>query len=103
MTPQLEDRLLEIGRKIESITEVCAAVSDDTLRMCFALDELHRVGALPPVPWQIATAMVELHHAKQAEKHGLDDSTGESVAQRIEKLQTEIDHLRRVFAQSVQR
>lgn len=97
----VEARLTEVERKVESLVEVCAAVADDTLRMCLALDELHRVGKLPAVPWDVATAQVELHHAIQAAKQDLTDAQGVAASKRVEELRLEVARLREVYRASL--
>jgi hypothetical protein len=101
MTDDIETRLAEVERKVQSLVEVCAAVADDTLRMCFVLDEMSRIGKLPPVPWDVATMMVELHHAQQAAKEGLETDEGVSAAQQVERLQAEVVKLREVYRHAI--
>jgi hypothetical protein len=98
---RLAENLAEVERKVQSLVEVCQAVADDTLRMCFILDELNRVGVLPTLPWNVATALVELHHAMQAEKNGDKDLGGVPMAERIEDLKREILFLRGEFQRSL--
>ncbi len=90
----LENRVKAVEEKVEKLVEVCSAVADDTLRVCFVLDELTRAGQLPNLPWNVATMLVELHHAMQAQKNGMTDEGGESVAQRVEDLKAEVLRLR---------
>jgi hypothetical protein len=97
----LEARLAEVERKVDNLVSVCQAVADDTLRICFILDELYRVGAVPTPPWNVATAMVELHHAQQAQKSGDTDAGGMPIAERIAELKQEILFLREDYHRSV--
>ena len=97
----IEDRLAEAERKIQNLVEVCAAVADDTLRMCFILDELHRVAKMPPMPWDLATTLVELHHAMSAAKDDLKDEDGVTAAQRVEELKGEVTRLRSAYRESL--
>lgn len=97
----IEDRLFELERRTQSLVEVCAAVADDTLRMCFILDELHRVGKMPPMPWDVATALVELHHAISAAKDDLKDEDGVTAAQRVEELKGDVTRLRSAYKESL--
>jgi hypothetical protein len=103
MTDALEARLTEVERKVDNLVEVCSAVADDTLRVCFILDELHRVGSAPPLPWPVATALVELHHAMQAEKDGMKDAEGVEASQRVVQLKQEVLRLREEYQQSLKR
>lgn len=89
-----ENRISELERKVTTLTEVCAAVADDTLRVCFVFDEMARVGLLPALPWDVATALVELHHAMQAAKEGLTDGSGVLASQRVEELKADVARLR---------
>lgn len=92
--PDESERLNELERKVAGLTEVCAAVADETLRVCFVFDEMARVGLLPTLPWNVATALVELHHAMQAAKEGLTDGTGVLASQRVDELKAEVARLR---------
>jgi len=94
MTSDFESRLSEAERGIRSLVGVCSAVADDTLRVCFILDELSRAKVLPILPWGVATNLVELHHATQALKQGSVDSVGEDITKRIKNLQDTVTALR---------
>ncbi len=98
----LESRLTEVERRVQNLVEVCSAVADDTLRVCFVLDELTRAGQLPNLPWNVATMLVELHHAMQAQKDGMTDGGGGSVAQRVEDIKAEVLRLRSEYQASFQ-
>jgi len=98
----LESRLTEVERRVQNLVEVCSAVADDTLRMCFVLDELTRVGRLPTLPWDVATMLVELHHAMQAAKDELTEKDGETAAQKVEALKAEVTRLRELYRTSLQ-
>lgn len=91
------DRIEALERKVDGLTEVCAAVADDTLRVCFVFDEMARVGLLPTLPWEVATALVELHHAMQAEKASMVDGSGVLAAQRVEELKVQVTRLREEY------
>jgi len=97
----LDGRLAEVERKVQTLVDVCSAVADDTLRMCFALDEVARAGKLPTVPWDIATAMVELHHAQQAAKADMVADNGVTAAQQVEHLKSEVIRLRTEYLKSL--
>lgn len=97
----VEARFDEIERRIENLVEVCAAVADDTLRVCFVMDELTRAGQLPMLPWEVATMLVELHHAMLAAKENLTESGGESAAQKVEAIKAEVIRLRAQYQTSV--
>ena len=99
---EVSNRLAENERQVRSLVEVCAAVADDTLRMCLALDEMRRVGASPPVPWAVATALVDLHHAMQAQQNDLTASNGADVQSQIDHLKSEISRLRREYQQDLE-
>lgn len=98
---QLNERLAEVERKVDNLVSVCSAVADDTLRMCFILDELNRAGVMPTLPWDLATILVELHHAMQAEKNGDNDLDGTPMANRIADLKREILFLRDEYQRSL--
>lgn len=98
----LESRLTEVERRVQNLVEVCSAVADDTLRMCFVLDELTRAGRLPMLPWEVATMLVELHHAMQAAKEDLTEKDGETAAQKVEALKAEVMRLRELYRTSLQ-
>jgi uncharacterized protein YceH (UPF0502 family) len=97
----LETRLDDLERKVEGLMEVVAATADDTLRVCFVLDELCREGRLPPLPWDVATALVELHHATQAMKSAMVDGGGTLASQRVEELKAEVSTLRETWQKFV--
>lgn len=101
MSDEILERLSEVEKKTDGLVEVCAAVADDTLRMCFVLDELHRAGVLPELPWNVATILVELHHAMLAAKEGREDEAGIPASQRVEELRKKILELRRAYAATV--
>lgn len=94
---RVEDRLSDLERKVDGLLEVCAAVADDTLRVCFVLDELSQEGKLPTLPWDVATALVELHHATQAAKSSLVDGSGVLSSQRVEELKAHLTALREQY------
>jgi hypothetical protein len=98
---EIEDRLNELDRKVLNLVDVCSAVADDTLRLCFIFDEMNRVGVLPPLPWELATSLVELHHAMQAEKAGDQDGCGVPIVERISTLKHEILSLRNEYQKSL--
>ena len=97
-----EERLDEIDRKIGSLVEVSSAIADDTLRVCFVLDELTRVEKLPPLPWDVATALVELHHATHAAKNGMEDGGGGDLKARVESLKKDVLRLREDYRNSLE-
>ena len=88
-----------MNQQLQDVMEVCAAVADDTLRMCLVLNEMARVGLLPILPWDVATAQVELHHAQQAAKEGLSDGDAVLASQRVEDLKAEVTRLQEVYRQ----
>lgn len=98
---KLATSLAETDRKVDNLVTVCSAVADDTLRMCFILDELNRVGVMPTLPWDLATVLVELHHAMQAEKNGDKDLDGTPMANRIAELKRDILFLRGEYQRSL--
>lgn len=98
----LEDRLDEVERQIGALVGVCSAVADDTLRMCFVLDEMSHAGHLPMVPWDVATMLVELHHAQSAAKNGLKDADGVSAEQRMAEIRATIVRLRADYTKSLE-
>ena len=97
----LETRLDEAERKITSLVEVCSAVSDDTLRMCFALDVMTKALGLPSTPWDVATKMVDLHHAQRAVKEGAVSMDGVDPKQHAESLLAEVRALRDQYIETV--
>lgn len=97
----LKARLDDAERRIENLVEVCGAIADDTLRVCFVMDELHRAGQMPVLPWEVATAMVELHHAMQAAKNGMVSDGGTDPKQRVEELRAEVVKLREQYQRTV--
>lgn len=97
MTNSVESRIIEIENKVSNLVEVCAAVADDTLRMCFVLDELKRAGQLAPLPWEVATLLVELHHAIEAQKRGATPEGGEDLSKRVEAIKSEVKKLREEY------
>jgi hypothetical protein len=102
MTDEVLDRLAEVERKVDSLVDVCSAVADDTLRMCLALDETAKALGLPGVPWDLATKMVDFHHAQRAAREGLKSQDGVSPEQQMEKLKQEILQLREAYRASFQ-
>lgn len=97
----MEARFAALEQRVQNLVEVCAAVADDTLRVCFVMDELTRAGQLPNLPWETATMLVELHHAMQAAKDGLTEGGGESAAQKVEAIKSEVLRLRAVYRASI--
>lgn len=98
----VENRLKEVEGQVQKLLEVCAAVADDTLRVCFVLDELTRAGQLPNLPWETATMLVELHHALQAAKDNLTETDGSTATQKVEAIKAEVLRLRAVYQESLQ-
>lgn len=88
------DRLGEVERKVDALVKVYAAIADDTLRVCFVIDEIYRVGRGEPLPWDIAAAQVELHHAQRAAAEGKQDEGGIPAVQRVADMKKEIERLR---------
>lgn len=103
MSEEISERLVEIERKVTGLVEVCAAVADDILRVCFVLDEGRRAGSLPPLPWDIATALVEMHHAMRAANEGMKDEEGTPATVRVEELRKQIRELRETYAASLEK
>jgi archaellum component FlaC len=101
VSEELEARLAKVERKVDSLLKVYSAIADDTLRVCFAIDEIHRVSRGEPLPWDIATALVELHHAQQAAAEGSVDADGTPASQRVEEIKEEIQHLRDEYRKMV--
>jgi hypothetical protein len=100
MTRSIEERLDEMERQVKNLVEGYGAIADDTLRVCFILDEVARVGHLPKLPWDIATMLVELHHAMEAERAGLSESEGQSAKQRVEDIKRMVVELREEYQKS---
>lgn len=98
---KLEDRFDELDEKLNRVVEVCGAVADDTLRMYFVLDELNRAAQLPELPWEAATARVELHHAMRAAKEEKTDGEGVPATRRVEELKKTVQDLREVYVASL--
>ncbi len=65
-----ETRLSLMEARIEAIAQVVQSVANDTLRVCSALKEMEDAGTITPVPWELATALVDYHHEYLA--HQLD-------------------------------
>lgn len=101
MSEDMGDRLTEVERRVQNLVEVCAAVADDTLRMCFVLDELALAGHLPTLPWETATMLVELHHAMLAAKEKLTEKDGETAAKKVEAIKAEVLRLREHYQTSL--
>lgn len=101
MSNDVEARLTEVERRVQNLVEVCAAVADDTLRMCFVLDELARANLLPSLPWEVATMLVELHHAMLATKEELTEKDGETASQKVEAIKAEVRRLREHYQTSL--
>lgn len=101
MRDDVRERLTDLEQKVSGVVEVCAAVADDTLRMCFVLDELQRAGQLPPLPWEVATMLVELHHAVQAQNNGMKTAGEEPIEQRIAAIKAEVKRLRDEYQTSL--
>lgn len=57
-----ETRLSLMEARIEAIAQVVQSVANDTLRVCSALKEMEDAGTITPVPWALATALVDYHH-----------------------------------------
>lgn len=93
----LEDRIDRLEADVKAIASVASAVADDTLRVCLLLQELESGGYLPNLPWDLATAMVELHHAWKAKEHGDRPADGTTIEERIRLLEMQIRDLRDTF------
>lgn len=96
MTDVLE-RLTELERKVDNLVLVCQGTADDTLRMCFALDVVSKALGLPGTPWEVATRMVDFHHAQRALNEG------RVASEDLEKLKLEIIQLRDSYMESLKR
>jgi hypothetical protein len=96
-----EERLSELERQHRSFARVLSAVADDTLRVCVLVEELSTSGHLPPLPWRLATAIVDLHHALLAKKNQetMQDS-GVTLEGHISALQENIRNLREELGRS---
>ncbi len=90
----IEERLDELERNVHSVAEVVAGTADDTLRVCIAMEELSNAGAIPEIPWDLATAMVELHHARFAKDNGGESTTDVPLEAQIEQIEARITELR---------
>ena len=63
------DRLTAVEGELLTLKTVVGATADDTLRACIVLEELASAGVIRPLPWRLATVIVELHHAQYAKNH----------------------------------
>jgi hypothetical protein len=65
------------------------------------LEELSRVGLLPnPLPWKLATVLVELQHAIKAKEDGDRTESGEPIEARVQDLYNEVAVLRADLAKN---
>ena len=85
-------RVTSLETKVSKMTEVVAAATDDVLRVCTALEELSQAGRISPLPWNLATLMVEIHHARYAKEQG--EVTDGDIDSRILELTVKANQLR---------
>lgn len=98
MSP-IEERIERLERDVKTIAEVVAAMADDTLRVCFVVQEMADAGYLPEPPWELSTAMVELQHARRAQQAGEIPRDGTPIELRITTLEAQVRDLRERFRQ----
>lgn len=90
------DRILDLEGRVKDLHKVVAATADDTLRVCILLQELSNSGVLPVLPWRLATAIVDLHHAQLAFESGeIPETEGVKIQDRLEDLKSQVTALRR--------
>jgi len=58
-----DTRLSLMEDRLEAMGQVVQSVANDTLRVCSALQEMVEIGRIPEVPWDLASLLVEFHHA----------------------------------------
>jgi regulator of replication initiation timing len=79
------------------LTSTVLALANDVQRMHLLLRELAAEGVLPPLPWDLVQAQLDL----QYQAHALSDTEAEPTADRmaeLEKGRQTVDRLRRDFA-----
>jgi len=91
-----EERLTKLEADVKVVATVASAAVDDTLRVCLVIQELSDGGYLPELPWDLATALVDLQHAKQAQAHGTV-AKGPPIEVRITELELRVRELRAAF------
>lgn len=92
---QIESRIAGLESQVQTMAMVVAATADDTLRTNLAIEELSMAGKIPPLPWNLATLLVEIHHAKLAkDNQDIPAEDGVTLDQRVQGLMTQISALR---------
>lgn len=98
---EVRRRLDDLETTANTLSDVCGAVADDTLRLWFLLDEMSREGILPTLPLDVATGLVELQHAMRAAKDSKVDDDGVAAGQRVEELKAHVSSLRESYRKFV--
>jgi len=93
----VETRLKKLEDDVRVVAEVVSATSDDSLRVCFVLQELESGGYLPELPWNLGTALVDLAHVQLDKKNGTPPKSGIPVDAVIIELEKRIESLRENF------
>lgn len=94
----VEERLTKLESDLKTIAQVVSAVTDDTLRVCLVLQELASGGYLPDLPWDLGSALVDLHYAKSAQTQKTETpANGQPLELRVAELELQVKALREAF------
>lgn len=82
---------------IQNLAEVVASAADDCSRLCIALNEMADVGVIPPIPWELATAILDKLHLEYAFKNGSPNFSDDEYQSSIKSIDKRIEILREAF------
>lgn len=100
MSTQMNDiseKLDGLTSQVGTLAQTVAAVADDTLRACIALEEMATARRIQTLPWALATLLVELHHANLARSQGDVPDDGTSIEDRIKHLTERVARMREEY------
>lgn len=98
----LDARVTQLEKDLKTFASVLTATVDDTLRTNFVLRELESAGYLPTLPWDLASAMVDLHYLRQMQVHGDVPKDNVPIEVKILDLERHIARLRDEFRERAQ-
>lgn len=98
----LDARVTQLEKDLKTFATVLTATVDDTLRTNFVLRELESAGYLPTLPWDLASAMVDLHYFRQMQVHGDVPKDNVPIEVKISELELHIAKIRVAFRERAQ-
>ena len=97
MSPEL------VEHHLKTLAEVVSSVTDDCMRLCIAVKEMSEAGVIPPIPWDLATTILDLHHLSYAAENGSTEISDEKLKESINMLNVRIHRLRGEYRAATQK